>query len=204
MALQDFYNPGDTEFFESVFVAPNALAQTFTSSSAYSATSIKVLVSRQTSSAMNVTLELQETTAGEPNGSVIASKILTVSSFSETPGFVEFVFTSPVALLDGTVYAIVITQDTEDNAVQWHYPFPSDYANGAALVYDGEAWSDLGIDFQFEVYGDGGSAFEDMEATIPSTGTVSATLTKKFINNNIATNTRLVAAGANSVWIEDV
>jgi hypothetical protein len=204
MALQDYYNSAQ-DGYNNIF-EDQTIAQTFTANADYSISSVKLLLDRY-STVTSVTVSIQETTAGAPNGSVLATKTITGSTVQLTPTLIEFIFAAAVALTMGTVYAIVLTVVTTNNGeIDWYYSLQDGgYAGGSKWYYDTDAWyADTEVDYIFETYGEGGSNYVDLEGTVAGIGAIIGILTKKFTNSNVATNSRLVAAGSNQIWYEDI
>jgi hypothetical protein len=191
------YSPDDSQ----------AVAQTFAASSNYSLSSIKLYLDR-VESMTSITVQLQATTDGAPNGTDLASKTVAGSAIPTTAAWVEFTFTTPVSVTEGVVYAIVLSVVGAGGWIDWYYPYPADYAGGTDWWFnaDAEEWQiyDPDVDFMFETYGEGGSIYIDLAGTVSGAGTITGVLTKKFTNNNTATKSRLVAAGSNQIWIEDI
>jgi hypothetical protein len=202
MALQDSYTvtsgTGENSPYEGY-----PIAQAFTASSDYNISSVQLYLYRS-GTLTSATVEIQETTGGLPNGSTIVSKTIVGSVIPTSLGWVEFAFATTPSLTNGVTYAIVLSIIGSSDFVVWNY----NYVGGGDL---GNSYSDeLGwyvfpdIISPYQVYGDTASVYIDLAGTIAGVGAVTGILTKKFTNSNVATNSRLVAAGSNQVWIEDI
>ena len=186
-SIRDSYNTGDNG--SSVQNAVNDWeSQTFTPSENYDIISVKIKIYRQNTPG-TITVEIQETTGGEPNGSVLAIGTINGNAIQETYQtaiFEEITFGTSYTLVNGTKYAIVIKASTASgsNILYWRLDSTSPtYAGGSRLssTNGGSSWSeDTSRDFMFETWGN---------TIMPS---------------NVITYKRLVVVGNDQVWYEDI
>ena len=137
-------------------------AQSFTTTSAYNATSVKLRLRTGAGTTGTFTASLRATSGGNPTGSDLASASIdasTVTADTTNGELYEFVFASPVALADATKYAIVLRGSAIDASHQlgWfnHYPTGS-YSGGGMNTSSnsGSTWSGEGTnDAVFEIWG---------------------------------------------------
>ena len=227
MALQDYYNTGDDTF--ATITSAAWYAQTFTANQAYTIGSVKLRLWRQAGAPANVTVSIRATDgSGHPTGGDLTSGSIAGSGITEnTAGaWYEITLTS-YSLSNGVKYAIVVRVDT--NNVRWRVDNSSPtYAggNGESSGDSGASWSTRTYDCMFETY-DAGNFVElsstiaaisgmsailtvgsivDLSATIAAVSALSAILTVPtvFKTTNIATIKRVVVAGNDEIWFEDI
>ena len=156
--LQESYITGDDSL--GGFQATTWHPQTFTTTSAYTISSVKLLVARLGTPG-NLTVSIRATAAGKPTGGDLATVTVDPSSFTtDSAGlWVEFTFTVPYALLNATVYAIIARTATgdNDNRVYWRADISSpSYSGGQSGVSidSGSSWVMLSsVDKMFETWG---------------------------------------------------
>lgn len=155
--LYDYHNTNDTN--QANFAnADWAFGQTFTAGASYTINHVKLKV-YQTGVANTLTVDIQEVDGGTdlPNGVVLATGTLT--DIPLAAGWVRCDFVTPVALTEGTVYAIVATPLVIANSTYWRTDIDELYAGGS-YVYSNDGvptWGFAGArqnDFMFECYGD--------------------------------------------------
>lgn len=164
MALQDYYNTGDDSIV-TPYGANTWFAQTFTASSAYTLSSVKLLVYRVTTPG-TVTVELQGVTGDsppKPDGNVLATTTFDADTLTtNTAGeWKEITFGSPYGVSSGTRYAIVVkspnSQADGTPRLAWRNDGSSPtYANGntARTIDAGSSWTDfVNNDGMFETWG---------------------------------------------------
>ena len=155
---QEYYITGDDAL--GGFQASSWHPQTFTTLSAYTISSVKLLVARLGSPG-NLTISIRATVAGKPTGDDLASVTVNPSSLTtnQVGAWVEFTFTVPYALSNATVYAIVARTATgdNDNRVYWRADISSPtYSDGQSGVStdSGSSWTMLSsVDKMFETWG---------------------------------------------------
>jgi hypothetical protein len=222
MALQESYTTigaGENTPYEGY-----PIAQSFVTGLSYSISSVQLYLYRS-GALTSATVEIQETTGGLPNGTVVVSKTIVGSVIPTSLGWVEFLFATTPTLTNGTTYAIVLSIIGSSEYVVWNY----NYVDGEGLghaYFDGTVWNVFPYAIAlYQVYGEAGVTFIDLSGTVGGIGTLTGALvekfsnlsgtvagvgamtgklTKKFVNNNTATNSRLVVAGSNSIWYEDI
>lgn len=134
--------------------------QTFTTTSAYTISSVKLLVAR-IGSPGNLTISIRATAGGEPTGGDLCSVTIDPLSITtnESGEWKEFTFDTPYSLSNSTVYAIVArtASGDADNRIYWRADISSpSYAGGQSglSVDSGSSWTMLSsIDKMFETWG---------------------------------------------------
>jgi hypothetical protein len=137
-------------------IEENVAAQTFTAGAVGALTRVEMLVALAYQPIPRpLILEVQSTTAGEPDGTVLASASLPSSSLSVQPEFVSFVLDTPVPVQIGDVLALVLRCDEFDHATsQWYFLIGklgdlATYPGGRGFSwYDGTLW-DAGYEYDF-------------------------------------------------------
>lgn len=163
-SLFDYYNTGDD-------TTPGAhltrwMAMTFTTTSAYDITSVKLKLTKSSTYAPGtVTVSIRATTGGLPTGGDLASGNTdgdTLPPFGDEGEWREITFSAPYSLSDGTKYAIVIRpgNDTGGNdSVKWGADSSSPTYSGGSYCYSnnsGGSWTAFtGSDMMFETWGSG-------------------------------------------------
>jgi len=149
--------------------------QTFTAGKNYSLTSV-VLPLKKSGNPGEITVEIRSTdySGGHPSGSVLCLGTTDGDSLpSESYESREITFSSPVPLVGGEVYAIVIRASDEYGIIarkgtDASYDY---YTGGTAGRYDGSTWYkyDDYTDSPFETYGDdiiaGSTKYEYLDGT---------------------------------------
>jgi len=155
---KDYYITGDDDLwtFDSV---GEWLAQTFTPSLNYNASSVKVKLYRAGDPG-NLTISLRATSAGVPTGSDLEGATAVVdasTTFSTgTSTWVTFELSSTVPLTAETMYAVVIRESSSGDCKWWMDGSSPTYSGGASCVSGdgGNSWNTFPIrDFMFEVWG---------------------------------------------------
>lgn len=225
--LKDFYNEGDSG--DDGAYGARFLGQTFLTTSAYLANRLGVLIRRNNTLAGNVTVSLRETSDGVPVSNTLASMSIAFNDLSATAAWTYFDLATPVALVNNTLYAIVITfpDGLTNYWVRWRYDAAGDTYGGGKRCFStnsGANWSTSDTsDFLFEVYGDvtyvdmsatgggtgGGNATLDtitsvnMSATGGGTGGGSVRMTSHVQMSNSRSRSQLVTASNDQIWYED-
>ena len=209
------------------------LGQTFKAESSYSLTKEELLIYRE-GVPPNITVEIQDTTAGVPNNNVLATQSVDISAITEdTDGeWIAIVFDTPAVLTNGETYAIVVGDGWTDasNRFRWRQYITSDlYADGAKYYAStGENWVGTADDFTFKNYSGVGVAYADMVGTGGGTGGGSAALEITTMTDMVATGggtgggsavllvsgfpsgtaettyKRVVVAGSDQIYYEDI
>jgi hypothetical protein len=193
MALQEYYNTGDNT--GTTFTPTTWVTQTWTTTSAYNITSVKLKLYRTATPPDNVIIEIKATDgAGKPTGAALTTGSIAGSTVTESsPGsFVEIPLT-PYALSDATKYAIVAYVDTVSASWRLDTTSPS-YAGGevGSSGDSGSSWTMFStIDSMFEVYG-GATVYEEGTKTVTVVAGVS--LPTQFCACNESTKTVTAAA----------
>ncbi len=229
--LRDYYNTGDAGESDLIGVWDTTyLAQVFTAEGTYTATSVKLKLCNADVGG-SLTASLRATDAGHlPTGADLCSKTIDGSTITTDPygEWVEFTFTSPVELTGGLTYAVVLHAPTGMFAWRFDASGLSEYPWSICSSDGGENWAwDYGIDggvtYMFEVDDASTTTHEisssltgtsslisvlalisSIACTLISTGSFAANLIKLFKTNTTATKIRLIAAGSNQIWIEDI
>jgi len=159
--LYDYHNTGDNS--EAGANPPptddRQFAQTFTTTAAYTIKYVKLKVFEDAGSGNDVVIEIQGVDENDkPDGSAIATG--TIADLPDAAAWVRCDFVIPVALADGSKYAIVFIPQTGTNSVYWRTDTNEAYADGSYVVSNdgGSTWDFAGEppqnDFMFECYGD--------------------------------------------------
>src|SRR3990167_2917467 len=121
-----------------------------------------------------VWFSMYATSAGVPTGAALnVSDKLDVSRFGTTAHTVRFVFRTPLTVVAGTTYALVLEgnyTESTTNLLNWGSNSAGGYAAGIAYRYDGSAWETstvtgfTGTDFWFKIY----VTRNDAAVTMPS------------------------------------
>jgi len=158
--LQDYYNTGDDG--DSTLGLATWRAQTFTASSTYSITSVKLLLHKFAAVVGTITVSIRAVDgANKPTGADLVSgttdgDTLTADAAGE---WREITFDTPYVLVNGVTYAIVIRALTSfaNNSLAWRFDSSSpSYIDGTYVgsINSGSTWTiNTGIDFMFETYG---------------------------------------------------
>jgi hypothetical protein len=136
------------------------LAQTFIASGRYDIHSVKLFVSGGNYGIGTVTVSVQRTSGGYPDGNDLGSVTVNHASLSSEGllAWYEFSFSNFPTLTEGAVYAIVIKRSTADDDCAWGVDLTeAGYADGTVVRSDdqGLSWYPyLDADFMFETYGE--------------------------------------------------
>ena len=234
MVLQDFYNTGantfsgigDTRPSAQIFTASSSYALTSIRLLMYKVGSPGTI----TVSIRNVTGEPQTAVPTGPDleSGTTDGNTLTVSTDGE---WRETTLDSPFNCVSGNKYAIVVICTASPYAFRWMADDASPtYLGGNTAGFDNDSnWlAAPGRDFMFETYGEVGGDFVELSATIEAVSGMSAILTvgdvvdlsatiaavstmaailtvpTVFKTTNIATIKRVVVAGNDEIWFEDI
>lgn len=158
LLFKDYYNIGQTTYLP--VRGLQLEGQTFTPDENYDIAEIYLLVGKYGSPG-TLTYSIQETTAGKPNGSILAQGTVNASTFNTIDVdeiWEKLEFDSPVSLVSGTMYAIVLALPTGDggNLVGWRlHEFTGAYSLGTRVASSngGSSWTTYsGGDLLFETY----------------------------------------------------
>jgi hypothetical protein len=156
MAAIDYYNTGDDN--QLAANSSTCAAQTFTASSSYSITSVKLYMVRSATNAPGtLTVGIRATASNKPTGSNLAVGTTdgnTLPNTGSTPEWREITFTSGYSLTSTGKYAIVLNSSNATNSVYWRIDVSSpSYAGGNSLYGSGESWTSATTwDCLFETY----------------------------------------------------
>ena len=148
-----------------------------------------------------VTVSIQATTAGLPNGTVIATSTYTNAQWEALANTTDITLALPCTLTAGTVYAVVFTPSTQD---------ASNYAQLEGLAgapnikssYNGSVWSAVSGSLYFKtLYSKNSDNF--VVSTDTQTVSVTASTTDGYPNNTIVTfpSPLTLAPGANNIYV---
>lgn len=170
MALKDSY-AGSNDSFVRIY-GTTWIAQTFTASSSYSISSVKLRISKNGDPG-NVTVAITHIDGSTPPKPDITDIRCTVTisnsgiPTSDTGVYTEFAFSSPASLVSGTVYAIVISApagSAVNHEIRWRTDVTSpSYSGGnqATSSNSGSSWTTVtATDQLFETYDSGGTQRE--------------------------------------------
>ena len=231
MALQEYYNTGDDgAYFIKTTYRPG---QTFTTQSAYTIGSVKVLLYRdEGTSPGTITCDLYSTSAGLPTGAALATGTFNGNTLPEGAGnaiWQEISFTVPYALSTATMYAIALYSGDGATAAWWRYDGSSPTYTGGTFVYYFGGWTaNSGRDNMFELYSYESATYVDASVSIEtevdvlvSAETVayvdaavaisaefdidiSAYLKTEVTGTSLISNKRIIAVGNDQLWYEDI
>ena len=127
------------------------VTQTFTANRDYTLQAVVLLVAAYTPP-LDTTGGVYSVAGGEPN-SKLRGFIITANQVPETPQEEIAVLNSPLALTNGTQYAIVVDAPTSD----YFYPTYlragySTYEGGVGLYYASGTWYNLDVNFESDFY----------------------------------------------------
>jgi hypothetical protein len=155
----------DTGSANALVYAAHHFSQTFTASTTYTLTSVKLDMHRAGTDAPDGTVSLRST---DSNGHPSYSDILATASFSsssitkDTDGNFYEISLSSTTLIEGIKYAIVFECNSGDNATYlgWRYDGAGAYDGGNYEYSDdgGISWAaEAGYDFRFSCWGELGA-----------------------------------------------
>lgn len=228
MALQESYTTGDD--IQGTIVGTNWYGQTWTTTSAYNITSVRVKLYRPEPPPTNFIVSIRATSGDLPTGGDLTSGSIAGSGITVgSPGAFIDVPVTPYALSDATVYAICCRVDSISCSWRVDNSSPS-YGGGRGVssTNSGSSWSGGSWDSMFEIHGSSGS-FSELSGTIAAASTVSgnldvsvfsalsgtiaavttvgpASLGSLVVGMDVKTATikRMVAAGNNQFWYESI
>ena len=187
--------------------------QTFKAEANYTLTKVELKMYKA-GTPPNITVEIQNTTAGKPNNNVLATQSVDITGITEdTDGeWVAVVFDTPAVLTNGTTYAVVVADGWTDGSNQyaWRQNTLTDaYADGQKYYADdGVVWSSQNYDLTFKNYSGTGATYVDFAGAGGGTGGGSADLFMSGMPVATVGATynykRLVVAGNDEIWYEDV
>jgi hypothetical protein len=131
--------------------------QTFLAGSSYTLTKVELLMYRE-GTPPNITVEIQATTAGLPNNTVLATQSIDISKITTDSAGEEVavVFDTPIALTVGATYAIVVADGYTNNSNRYHWrenTATDSYASGSrCYASNGTTWSAGTYDMAFKNY----------------------------------------------------
>ena len=161
MALQDYYNDTDDVDDHEFFDDDTYFAQTFVANQDYTITSVKLLIGWYVSyePGTNVIVSIRATTdylgipalGRIPTGDDLCSKSIACSSLPEYPDLIsppktwtEITFDTPLALISGTEYAIVLRTDHPLSDIVWQKDASDSYYTfGNYAFYNGIFWTSI-------------------------------------------------------------
>ena len=171
-------------------------AQTFVAGVGGPLTSVVLNLTKPGMPNADVTVAIEETTGGLPNGTVLASTVIPEADVPSTStALTEVAFTSPATVVVGTTYAITVASAATTSTYWVGTVLSSTYLDGEALsrVTAGPPWYYNGSDFYFIAYvttsSAGGDAPPDIieQFGLPSNG--SCTPVPAEVRLNIANRT---------------
>lgn len=174
-------------------------AQTFIASSNYTICSVKLKVQRSGYGGGNVIAAIRNTTAGIPSGSDLCSIVVNRDLLEASPGgWYEFIFSSQISLVSGTMYAIVFKGSIPDSGNMVYFTGSGDEYPAGNHFYtndSGGSWTQYYTgtsDIAFETYA-AGAAYS--EGTLITSGSGSALLlSEEYVPNPNAEGTK-------GVWV---
>ncbi len=128
-------------------------AQTFTATVNADMTSISFGVYNSFAGSGPVTLALYTVVADQPITLLGTSDIVNVEDMSTVQALTEFPFSTPVSLVNGTLYFILIDATGITGSLSYNYEDPPTYADGQGLYQDMGVFLDAGTDSPFSISG---------------------------------------------------
>ncbi|KKN17998.1 hypothetical protein LCGC14_0960240 [marine sediment metagenome] len=233
MALQDYYNTGDDQDSYGIGTASLWAGQSFTPQSDYNINEVKLYGRRSGSpGVMTVTIK-QADGDGKPTGNVLASGTIDVDTIDTNNEWISISLGEGAGLSGSQQYVLYcnIPTASSGNVFTWRGDSSSPTYAGGNFIHSsdgGSSWTlATNIDLMFETWGTGLDYVElsatiaatsalaailsvgaevSLSATIAALSTLSAILTVPtvFKTTNIATIKRVVVAGNDEIWIEDI
>jgi hypothetical protein len=222
--LEEYYNTDPNTY--GAFKDPVEYGQTFTSVAGFTITRVKLWMYRLTdgSTGTTLTVGIRATSGSAPTGANLVETTMAVDDITtdSNGAWYTFDFSSGLSLSAGVKYAIVCT-DNGDRTIRWRSDSTSpSYAGGTAWFTGG---GPIARDQMFETYSGNDISYVDAEVGITGSGSLSATAlvigtidasatiigsgsVSAYAAANVrppsGSKTRLVVAGNNQIWIEDV
>jgi hypothetical protein len=165
----------------------------------------------------DVTVSIRETAAGLPTGSDLSSATVDCTSIttSTTGEWITFTLTSPVLVIEGATYAIVVrapSGSTPSNYANWRFSSTSIYSGGSRCysTNSGSSWTAYATqDYTFDLVFEGGSLeFSGLLSTVRGGDTYQGWLYVPCItgidgsgfNGATVSTTSITALTVSSVW----
>ena len=127
-------------------------AQTFTAGISGGLDQVDLLLFKVGTPPASVTVEIRNTSAGQPGTGVLATASLPTSAIGTTEAFVPVTFATPVPVTAGTQYAVLAyTPGTASNTVGWRFRTAGNpYSPGAEFISNdplppGGNWQSTGV-----------------------------------------------------------
>lgn len=161
--IKDYYNTGDDSdaFYIPDHLLDRKICETFTTTSKYSASSVKLKIKR-TGTVGDISVAIKATSGGKPTGPDLAVCTYDGDTLSTSSAWVEFTFDESVILSSGVKYAIVLAAPNiaSGGRVIWRYDGDeATYEGGeTGVANDGSTWTVPGRagrvdDAMFELWG---------------------------------------------------
>jgi len=145
-AKKDYYNTGDDSdgFYIPDSLPDRKICQTFTTTSAYNATSVKLKLKR-IGTLGNISVSITTTSGGDPTGSNLAVCVYDGDLLSISSAWVEFTFSTSTPLADATKYAIVLyapnittSNGADSSRIIWRQDIADGTYSGGQTGYQNE------------------------------------------------------------------
>lgn len=132
-------------------------AQTFIPAKAYISSIVFQKGTNIGSPVFDVDIQIQNTTADRPNGTVLATETITAASWDTYSTSTDITIDIPLVVTPGEKYAIVFVpsaQGDASNARRLVANTPDNYSGGQRYKYNGSTWNSAGGDLVFKtLYG---------------------------------------------------
>ena len=162
-SLKDYHNTGDS--YTSSSTNTSFVAQTFTASSDYKLSTVKLKIRKGSTNPGDITVELQATSSGTPTGTALAtSDAVSGLTLTTSLAWYSFGFSSEYSIVSGTEYALVLKASLS-SPVYWGLEIPGTYSDGQAWQYSGSWTGQSTWDFMFEVWGEPLADYTDLTGT---------------------------------------
>jgi hypothetical protein len=142
------------------------LGQTFTAGISGSLTGVELyLTALDATTPPTLTVQIESTTSGVPDGTVLATTTVATSDISFTPGWVSATFATPPAVTAGTMYAITLPDLPQADVSPWLVwgldsetsGAYTDYTGGDAYASVAGSWASM-----FTILNDGDTGAADL------------------------------------------
>ena len=82
--------------------------QTFTASETYSLTSVRLHIKKEVGITNDANVNIWNTSGDHKDGSTLGLSVVSYNNISTTAGWIEFVFSTPIKIINGTKYSITL------------------------------------------------------------------------------------------------
>ncbi len=149
--------PTSTNFRNSA--ATQDFAQSFQVSSTNPINKVQFYM-KKTGAPANATVRITTDNAGSPASTALTTQALSSGLVTTSYGWVEVVFATPISLIPGTTYWVMIQNGSQSASAYYTIGTNTAYANGVAKTgKTGGTWNATGTDGYFKLYTGGISSY---------------------------------------------